>query len=534
MKIAKKQQLNKKAVIYCRVSTKEQVDEGGSLGTQERLCREYCERNSHEVGPVFIEQGESAKTANRTELQKLFAYCSNKKNNIGYIVIYKLDRLSRNTDDYSYIRLLLKRYGVEIKSTSESFGNTPTGRFMENTMANMAQFDNDIRAERCAGGMKEAMRNGRYVWMAPVGYENSKATGKTNLILDKKMAPLVKKAFELVASNTIPVTEIRDRMTKEGLVNKTGNAFTKSYYYTFLTNELYTGWIIKFGERHKGTFEALIDETLFDQVQRVLKNKGRKHDKYLWDNPDFPLRRFVVDDEGRTLTGSWNKGRTKKYPNYRFGNKGKNKPRDTFESLFGDYLDSFSFDELKLSKLKRFIRESLDKQTHDQRREVERIKKHIIELENKQSGVIKKNLDGIIPDSALTKQLELIEKDLIEANAILLDKPDTEGDLIEMIKFLDGYLKKPSSVWKNAGIDVQRKLQWFQFPQGLVFENNNFGTTEIVSVFNTKSTFFKVDSALVDPTGIEPATSPVQGERSSQLSYGPMHSQDSEESNECM
>ena len=150
------------------------MDEGNSLSTQQKICNDYALKHDYEIAETFVEQGESAKTADRTELQKLLAFCADKKNGIKAVIIYKLDRLSRNTDDYSQLRLLLKRYGVEIKSTSEHFENNPVGRFMENTMANIAQFDNDIRSERCAGGMKEAMRDGRYVWMATVGYKNEK------------------------------------------------------------------------------------------------------------------------------------------------------------------------------------------------------------------------------------------------------------------------------------------------------------------------------------------------------------------------
>ncbi len=67
---------NKQAVIYCRVSTKEQAEEGNSLVTQERNCREYALKNGYDIAHVFIEQGESAKTADRTELQKLFIFYS--------------------------------------------------------------------------------------------------------------------------------------------------------------------------------------------------------------------------------------------------------------------------------------------------------------------------------------------------------------------------------------------------------------------------------------------------------------------------
>lgn len=135
---------------------------------------------------------------------------------------------------------MLKRYGVEIKSTSEHFENTPVGRFMENTLANISQFDNDIRAERCSGGMKEAIREGRYVWKAPIGYDNVRVCGKATIAQNAIMSPLIYRAFEMVASNTCAVEEVYRVITKEGLTRK-GKPLVNSYFREMLVNELYAG-----------------------------------------------------------------------------------------------------------------------------------------------------------------------------------------------------------------------------------------------------------------------------------------------------
>lgn len=71
------------AVIYVRVSTKEQT-KNYSLASQEQACRDYCERSGYAVVKVFREEGESAKTADRTELGKMLDYCTTKKNHINY------------------------------------------------------------------------------------------------------------------------------------------------------------------------------------------------------------------------------------------------------------------------------------------------------------------------------------------------------------------------------------------------------------------------------------------------------------------
>ncbi len=502
----------KKAVIYVRVSTKEQVDEGNSLSTQEKICKEYCLKNDYEIAEIFIEQGESAKTADRTELQKLLNYCANKKNGIRAVIIYKLDRLSRRVDDYSYLRILLKKYGVEIKSTSEFFGDNPAGRFMENTMANIAQFDNDIRSERCAGGMKDAMRDGRYVWMATVGYKNTTIAGRATIVQDEIMAPLIQKTFELISLDTYPTEEIRRMMTKEGLLNKKGNPFSKSYFYSMLTNELFAGWIIKFGEKHKGNFKPIVSEELFNQVQRILKRRGRKHSAYLTDNPDFPLRKFVKSSEGKVLTGSWStNGKGNRYPFYRFGNDKSSLRRDVFEDDFKKYMDRYKLDETKYQKLKILVRDNLIKATAEKRKEREQLEKRVNELNEKQSAIIKKNLDGVISDNVLKQQLELIETQLMETSSTLSNIPNSDADYEKMIEFMEEYLKQPSKTWseiKKIGIKI--KLQWFQFPQGLTFENRIFGTQEVANVFKVKDAISASSYSRVDRTGLEPATPSLQ------------------------
>src|SRR2546423_14160557 len=74
-----KQRMAEKAVIYTRVSTEEQVKGGTSLSGQKAACEEYCERQGYKVAKSFVEEGESAKTANRTELKALLTYCREAK-----------------------------------------------------------------------------------------------------------------------------------------------------------------------------------------------------------------------------------------------------------------------------------------------------------------------------------------------------------------------------------------------------------------------------------------------------------------------
>lgn len=483
----------KRAVIYCRVSTKEQVEEGNSLVTQEKNCREYAQKNGYEIVEIFIEEGESAKTADRTELKKLMGFCAVKKNKITAVISYKIDRISRNTDDYSQIRIFLKRYGVEIKSTTEFFEDNPAGRFMENIIANVAQFDNDVRAERSIGGMRDAVREGRYVWMAPFGYSNIKVNGKAT-IAPNKLAPIVKKAFEEVALNRYPADEIRKKLIAQGFVNPSGSPISRSHFYHILKHELYQGWISKFGERHKGDFEPIVSEELFNQVQHVLSGKHIKYKHYLKESPDFPLKRFITHPSGKMLTGCWSQGRKKKYPYYLMHGQNINIGKDTLEAAFKNWLNRFKIDITHFEKLQGLVKTHLEKGVNDKKVEVERLQKKVSELKAKQYLLIEKNMEGIISNELCKEKIAQIDTELYQINKCISDLPNTTINHTKLLSVIRSTLNNPGEVWGKAEIKSKIKLQWFYFPHGLEFDGTQSRTTKICRLAMLKEHFLPSQS----------------------------------------
>ncbi len=498
----------KKAVIYCRVSTKEQVEVGNSLFSQEKLCRDYATKQGYEVVHVYIEQGESAKTADRTELRKLLEYCSVKAHGISVVIAYKIDRIARNLDDYRHIRMLLKRYGVEVQYTSETYEDTPAGRFMENIIANVAQFDNDVRTERSMNGMKDAMRSGRYVWNAPFGYTNVKVAGKSTITPNEK-ASIIRLAFEEVAKNEDSVDAIRRRLYKQGLTTSKGTLFTRSFFYRVLTNEVYCGWINKFGERHKGTFEPIISEQLFEQVQRILGRRSNRYSIYKVNNPDFPLRRFVMHPKGFKLTGYWANGRSKKYPYYRFsGLRGTEMKKDALEQNYAQKIDEYAIPEKHIGYFRDALKRAFGHGREAHKKEQARLKRLVDELTEKENLLVAKSIKGIISDTILQKQLAIIEKELIEANAALLKLSDNNYNIDELIALTTDYLINPGIVWSNARYEIKQQLQWFEFPNGAIFEKEKFRTNNIAPFFRLKDYFLPYLSPKVTLRGqkIEPCT----------------------------
>src|SRR5260370_786810 len=189
---------SRKAVIYIRVSSEEQV-ENFSLATQEELCRRDAKYKGYEIAEVFREEGKSAKTIlGRPELLKLIDYCKKNKKDIGAVFVYRIDRLSRQTSDYLAIRKRLAGYNISIISASEPTGNSPTEKLLETVLASFAQHDNDVRSERTKNGMKARFMAGLLTNHAPLGYLNQKGYALKN----PETFDTVKKAWDLMATGT--------------------------------------------------------------------------------------------------------------------------------------------------------------------------------------------------------------------------------------------------------------------------------------------------------------------------------------------
>ena len=488
----------KRAVLYCRVSTKEQVEEGNSLVSQERICKEYALQNHYLVERIFIEQGESAKTIDRTELQKLLTFCSDKRNRINAVITYKIDRISRNMDGYSEIRILLRRYGVEIKSTSENFENTPAGRFMENIIANVAQFDNDVRAERCAGGMKEAVKEGRYVWMAPVGYSNVKVDGKATIKPNEK-ASIVLETFERVAANKVSVEKIWTLMRDRGLTNKKGAPIVKSYFHQLLKNVVYTGMIHKFGLQVQGKFEAIISVDLFEHVQKVLKKRKHNTRFYRMKNPDFPLRNFIKHQTGELLSGAWSTGRSKRYPYYWFKKNKISERKETFEELFCQFLNKYQLRSKDVLKLKYGVAYNVLKKNSKILDEQMELGNKLLGLKNIKSKLIMKNVCEVISDSDFQVELNILDRNIFELEARVLVKPERNKIVFDQaMEKVKHYMNDPGDIWRKSPYPIRIELQWFNFPQGVIFDGENCRTEEIACIYKRKEFYSNPMSSKVD------------------------------------
>lgn len=190
---------------------------------------------------------------------------------------------------------------------------------MEGVLAAFAQFDNDVRSDRTRAGMRAALELGRWTFPAPLGYLNAPKSSGMSLVLDPERAPLIRRAFEELATGRFTKQEVIARVTEAGLRTRRGLVLSPQSFGQMMRNSIYVAKVESpdYGVSTRGDFEPLVDEATFYRVQAVVDGRVVVAGPRPRNHPDFPLRGFVSCEAcGRPLTGSWSKGRNGRYAYY--------------------------------------------------------------------------------------------------------------------------------------------------------------------------------------------------------------------------
>jgi DNA invertase Pin-like site-specific DNA recombinase len=307
------------AVIYCRVSSEEQI-KGTSLDSQEEACLDYARRHNMTVSKVFVEEGESAKFADRTQLLELLSYCRNKSHQIEVLLVWKIDRFARNTDDHYAIKAALRKHGVRVLSATEPIQDDPNGRLMESILAGVAQWDNDIRAQRTVHGMQQRLREGIWPWRPPLGYLPPRIGKKSQPDEpDPRFFEQIKKAWHMFATGAYTKADIRRLLHKWGIRVGGGRPISAQSLDNLFANPYYAGvlrdpWTNK---EYAGRHPTMVTQAEFAQVQEIVRGRNRSVPHHRLTD-DFPLRGQVrCPSCGQYMTGYFAQGKTQRYPYYK-------------------------------------------------------------------------------------------------------------------------------------------------------------------------------------------------------------------------
>lgn len=486
-----------KAIAYIRVSSQRQVDEGGSLESQTKQVKQFASSHGYDLIQIFREEGESAKSDRRPELQRMLKFCSEKQNRVQIVIVPKIDRLSRNVHDYFNLKIQLSRRGVRVESLGERIEDTPSGRLTETMFASMAQFDNEIRAERCKGGMTEAVSEGRWVWKAPVGYRNVRLHGRGNIEPDPHFAPIVRHAFELFVDGHQSSNMVREYLEKEGV------RLSRSSFYKLIQNEVYIGRIHAFGKvvTAKEPFVPIVDETLFYRAQSCLKRVATPQ-TYQKESEDFPLRGAMRCDCGTPFTAYWARSATgAKYAYFRcIRCPRRNFRRSQVESDFLEHLAQFEYEPTAWDRVTDWLRNWETLTTTAVEAQAQSAAEKVLELKKLRDNIILKNANGVIPDDLAKEQIERIGGEIAEAVAQSSEAMPTSNSVDELVSFAKHFLTNLRVTWGFLSLQTKKNLLRFMYPDGALYlPIDGFRTQQIGLPKPLKQVLDGATSGLVDP-----------------------------------
>lgn len=289
-----------KAVIYARVSSKEQEETGYSLPAQEKLLTEYGERCGYKIDKVFS----IAESASGSKQRKVFAEMMEymEKNNINVLLCEKVDRISRNFKEAvvinDWIEGDIERQIHFVKQNLVIHRNAKSDeKFRWDIEIVLAKKYIANLSEEVKKGQKEKLSQGWIPTTPPIGYKTVGEKGHKIHVVDEVTAPLVKQMFELYATGNYSIEALGKKLFDLGLRNRNGNRIVKSRIHELLKDPFFYGKIMWMEEMYDGRQEPLITKELFNKVQQHLA-RGT-------DSPYYS--KHLRELQGKILCGECNK-----------------------------------------------------------------------------------------------------------------------------------------------------------------------------------------------------------------------------------
>ena len=149
-----------KAVIYCRVSSVSQVEEGHGLESQETRCREYARRKGYEVVETFFEKAVSGGVQDRPSFNAMLGYIRAQQSSGVVIIIDDISRFARDIEGHWALRHALKEIGGKLESPQIKFGEDSDSVLVENLLASVSQHQRQKNGEQTKNRMRARVMNG--------------------------------------------------------------------------------------------------------------------------------------------------------------------------------------------------------------------------------------------------------------------------------------------------------------------------------------------------------------------------------------
>lgn len=226
---------NNRAVGYCRVSTRDQV-EGVSLEYQQQQIEKYCVYKNYDLVEMYVEKGESGAKEDRTQLKRLLQDAEEGKFDV--VVIYTPDRFSRSVRIAMETMYKLEDMGIGIIILNPELDTrTPVGKMMFNILSYFAEMDREQIKKKLIVGKKDKLEKGYYISKKPYGYE----VVEGELIEIPEEVEVIKQIFHWKAYDKLSLRKIASKLNEQGIPSPSGRKWSSTSVNNILKNKLYCG-----------------------------------------------------------------------------------------------------------------------------------------------------------------------------------------------------------------------------------------------------------------------------------------------------
>lgn len=344
---------------------------------------------------------------------------------------------------------------------------------MEAVIAGMAQFDNDLRADRTKVGMRAALERGRWVWQAPLGYRNgARGVGEPSLV-PADGADVIRDIFVDVAEGRRSVAEAFAHLRAVGIRGRRSPLAAQTFH-RLLRNPVYCGRLKSpgFAVDRAGDWTPIVDEATWQRAQVRLEGGAAPATPRQAERRDFPLRRFAHCGVcGRPLTGGWSQGRSAKYAYYHCRRHCVKATRRVLEDAFLDYLDTLRPAAEFLTLLHRDVlaawRDECDR-AGGERAQLEaqatRLRSQLRRLD--EAFLFERAIDQATYAGRRDETRYRLAETEVALSAAVIETIDAEG----ILAAAQHAMTHASALWRGASTAAQRtRLQWALLPAGVIW-----------------------------------------------------------------
>ena len=455
----------KRFVALARVSSREQEREGFSLAVQEDALKRYAATAGGEIVRLYRIAETASKRDERKTFREMIGYAKEHARQLDGLLFYKIDRAARNLFDYVELERLESDYGLAFLSVSQPTENTPAGRMMRRTLANMASFYTEQQSLDVREGLARRVEEGWFIGKAPFGYKNIRREGRSIVEVDLVDAPKVKRMFELYAAGGMTLDSLKARLEKEGLVYRPSMpGFVRGKLYEILRDRAYIGEIEHRGKWFTGRHEPIVNFGTWRRVQILLGGKNyQKHQL------TFGSELVRCGHCGHPVTGERKTKKTKtgerSYVYYRcarYTSAGHPRTRTTEPELDRQVLELFDRIKIQEPAVRKWFLDVLKAKTHDdgkvsleRRQELQR---QLTRAMTQQQRLVDMRLDEEIDEQAFAdKRLDIADRiSELKLNLEALDCGREEMNELALKVFeLSQTLRDK---WVTAEPDVRRRI----------------------------------------------------------------------------